>query len=143
MLVLEASVVLYGLHAPSPSIQSGVRCSLQIAGNNHICQIETLDGIDIPVDLETRVIITTISGEISLLSFANLANFTLWKGQEIGTGQSLALKEVYLEKKHLEAIPDTALLEQLIVSAESTPNALVYEDVYELLNMRKNVSREC
>lgn len=143
MLVLEANVILYGSHAPSPSIQSGIRCSLHIAGNNHICQIETLDGTDIPVDAETRVIITTISGEISLLPLTNHADFTLWKGQEIGTWHTLALKEVYLEKKYLETIPDTALLEQLIACAESTPNALVYEDVYELLNMRKNVSREC
>lgn len=133
MLIFEANVILYSKYVSGPSIKSGVRCSLNIDGNDHICQIETVDGKDIPLDTGTCVKITTISGEISLLSLVNNADFILLRGKEIGKGHITRIKEVYLEKKYLEIITDKALLKKIIDYAKNMPNAIVYEDVYELL----------
>jgi len=133
MLIFEANVILYSKYVSGPSIMSGVRCSLNIDGNDHICQIETVDGEDIPLDTVTCVKITTISGEISLLSLVNNAEFILLRGKEIGKGYITRVKEVYLEKKYLEIITDKSLLKKIIDYAENMPNAIVYEDVYELL----------
>lgn len=133
MLIFEANVILYSKHVSGPSIMSGVRCSLNIDGNDHICQIETVDGEDIPLDTGTCVKITTISGEISLLSLVNNAEFILLRGKEIGKGYITRVNEVYLEKKYLEIITDKSLLKKIIDYAENMPNAIVYEDVYELL----------
>ena len=133
MLIFEANVILYSKYVSGPSIMSGVRCSLNIDGNDHICQIETVDGEDIPLDTVTCVKITTISGEISLLSLVNNAEFILLRGKEIGKGYITRVKEVYLEKKYLEIITDKSLLKKIIDYAENMPNARVYEDVYELL----------
>ncbi|MGB8452674.1 MAG: hypothetical protein WCD89_10100 [Anaerocolumna sp.] len=133
MLIFEANVILYSKYVSGPSIMSGVRCSLNIDGNDHICQIETVDGEDIPLDTGTCVKITTISGEISLLSLVNNAEFILLRGKEIGKGYITRVKEVYLEKKYLEIITDKSLLKKIIDYAENMPNAIVYEDVYELL----------
>lgn len=133
MLIFEANVILYSKYVSGPSIMSGVRCSLKIDGNAHICQIETLDGEDILLDTETCVKITTISGEISLLSLEINADFILLRGKEIGKGHITRLVEAYLKKKYLETIADKLLLKKIIDYAENMPNALVYDDVYELL----------
>lgn len=133
MLIFEANVILYSKYVSGPSIMSGVRCSLNIDGNAHICQIETLNGEDISLDTETCVKITTISGEISLLSLVIDADFILLRGKEIGKGHITRVVEAYLEKKYLETIADKSLLKKIIDYAENIPNALVYDDVYELL----------
>lgn len=98
MLIIKANIFLYGELVNATSLMSGVRCSLKIGKNPHICQIETFDGSDIPLDTDISVKLTTISGEISLLSFKEGARFTLFRGKEIGKGKVEEVEEVYLEK---------------------------------------------
>lgn len=133
MLIIKANVFLYGELVNATSLMSGVRCSLKIEETPHICQIETFDGSDIPLNIDISVKLTTISGEISLLSFKDGARFTLFRGKEIGVGKVEEIKEVHLEKRVLEVIKEKRKIKSIISYAEQLPCALIYDDVYELI----------
>lgn len=133
MLVAKTNIILYDKLVASKSIMSGIRCSLIIDKNPHICQIETFDGTDIPVNTHISVKVTVISGEISLLAFNKGARITLFKGEEIGYGNIEEIKELYLEKENLEVIEDKKILNDIINCAENLSCALIYENVYDLI----------
>ena len=79
---------------------SGVRCSLIINEEPHICLIESLDEKDIPLNVLTTVKITVISGEINLIAFLEGAKFTLFRGKEVGWGNVDYIEEAYLEREN-------------------------------------------
>lgn len=133
MLVIKSNIFLYDKLARAKSLMSGVRCTLVIDKNPHICQIETFDGEDISLNTNVIVNIIIISGEISLLSFTEGARFTLVRGKEIGRGSVEEVKEVYLEKENLDVIKDKEVLKGIIEYAEQLSCALIYEDVYSLI----------
>lgn len=133
MLVVRSSIFLYDKFVRAKSLMSGVRCTLVIDKNPHICQIETLDGNDISLNTDIIVNIMIISGEISLLSFTKGTGFILYKGKEIGRGSVEEIKEVYLEKENLGAIKDKEIIKGIIGYAEQLSCALIYEDVYGLI----------
>lgn len=134
MLIIKANVFLYDKLIKAKSLMSGVRCSLVIDMQPHFCQIETFDGNDMPLNIEKQVKITIISGEINLLAFGKGAKFILFKGEEIGWGNVEEIEEVYLEKRNLELIVDKKKLGNIISYAEQLTCALIYEDVYSLIN---------
>ena len=133
MLIIRSNIFLYDELVIAKSLMSGVRCTLVIDKNPHICQIETFDGNDISLNTNTIVNIIIISGEINLLSFTEGARFTLFRGKEIGRGNVEEIKEVYLEKENLDVIKDKEVLKNIIGYAEQLSCALIYEDVYGLI----------
>jgi len=133
MLVAKINIILYDKLIASKLIMSGLRCSMIIDKSPHICQIETFDGNDIPVNTHISVKATVISGEISLLAFNKGTRITLFKGEEIGWGSIEEIKELYLEKENLEVIEDKKKLDDIINCAENLSCALICEDVYSLV----------
>lgn len=133
MLIFYADVILDSKYVRGNSLMSGTRCTLGVGENFHICLMESLKGEDIPLDVETSIIITTISGEISLLELKKDVQFILYRGIEVGRGYVKELKEIYIEKKYLEVIKEPWLLQKIVNYAEQLPNAIVYEDVYDLI----------
>lgn len=133
MIVIKSSIFLYSHYVCSKTIMSGVRCSLIINEEPHICLIESLDEKDIPLNVLTTVKITVISGEINLIAFLEGAKFTLFRGKEVGWGNVDYIEEAYLERENLEVIKDKKKLRAVIDYAEQLSCALIYEDVYDLI----------
>ncbi|GFI04171.1 hypothetical protein IMSAGC005_03023 [Lachnospiraceae bacterium] len=133
MLIIKGNIYLYDMLVRAKTLMSGVRCTLVIDSNPHICQIKTFDGNDIPLNTNIGVNILIISGEINLLSFIKGAEFTLFKGKEIGRGNVEEIKEVYLEKENLEVVKEKEVLRNIFDYAEQLSCALIYEDVYRLI----------
>lgn len=140
MIVLEAYIYIYRESVKGTSLMSGARCSLHISGNTHICKIDNYKDADILLEKETKVVIMIPSGEISLLELKEGAKFFLYKGRRVGEGVVADVKEVYVEKEVMECINDKEKQNQIISYAEKLSNAIIYEEVYELLGMDQQQS---
>jgi len=96
--------------------------------------MKTIDDKDVLPDCKTYVSIMILTGELSLKEMVEVSDFTLHRGaMQVGKGNINKLKEIYIEKRYLETLDSVEKIKDIISCAENLSNAIIYEDVYELL----------
>lgn len=133
MIIVDAKIKIKKSKVIGDSLKSGTCCTMIIDGNNHICQMESYDGMNIPLETLVNLKVSILSGELSIESFQTEREFELFQGSKVGTGTIERIMEVYVEKQFLESITDVNRIKEIVNYAEKLHNAIVFDDVYELI----------
>lgn len=133
MIIVDAKIKINKSKVIGDSLKSGTCCTMIIDGNNHICQMESYDGMNIPLETLVNLKVSILSGELSIESFQTEREFELFQGSKVGTGIIERIMEVYVEKQFLESITDVNRIKEIVTYAEKLYNAIVFDDVYKLI----------
>lgn len=133
MIIVDAKIKIKKSKVIGDSLKSGTCCTMIIDGNNHICQMESYDRMNIPLETLVNLKVSILSGELSIESFQTEREFELFQGSKVGTGIIERIMEVYVEKQFLESITDVNRIKEIVTYAEKLHNAIVFDDVYELI----------
>lgn len=133
MIIIEAEVQIDKGCVGGDKIFSGFRCTMKISEKGYISQLITLVGDSIPVDTKSLVEMKVLYRELNIKSFQENEKFEFISGRPVGNGRITKVKEIYVEKDAIEDLDNIELAKDIVSYAETLPNAIIFENVYELL----------
>ena len=135
MVILEAKVTINNVYKLSTSyLNPCQRLAVSFDGKS-VCDtlVETKNGCNFYFDKEAEVIISIPIGEWNIEFLYPQRKIDLYCGRKVGTGIIVRVNEIYVECETFKLINDKKRCREIVAKAETMDNALVYEDVYSLL----------
>lgn len=92
----------------------------------------------IPLDEEVHVNIEILYGEIEIQTIRENMEFKFNSGSMIGSGIVSKVKEIYVDLDAVESLGDSISIKKIVQEAERKENAIVDENVYNLLKKTRH-----
>lgn len=135
MVIIEAKIKLKNSYnSVQDFLNSCLKLVIKFDHKGHESIVESKKGNSIFFEKEEEVVITIPTGECSLDYIKNGKMFELYYGKKVGYGIVTYIKEIYVEYKNLRLLDSEERCMEIIRIAENIDNALIYEEVYSLLN---------
>ena len=79
MIIVDAKININKSKVIGESLKSGTCCTMIIDGNNHICQMESYNGMNIPLETLVNLKVSILSGELRSRAFKLKVNLNYFR----------------------------------------------------------------
>ena len=133
MLIAEGDMIMYSKYFTGKFFPSSFLVTILIDGKAYYARVCT-NGNQFAFDVYNHVNVHILFGELAVIDlYSGICLDAISGKSTIGKIHMLNMNEIYVEKEAIESVNDILLRKKIVSYAEKLDNAIIFEDVYDLI----------
>ena len=134
MLIAEGNMIMYSKYFTGKFFPSSFLITILIDGKAYYTRVCTNDNSRFNFDVYNKVKAEIMFGELAVINLYSGIYLDAISGKStIGRIHISDIKEIYVEKEAIESVNDIVLRRKIVSYAERLDNAIIFEQVYDLI----------
>ena len=134
MLIVEGDMIMYGKYFIGEFFPSSFLVTILIDSKAYYARVYTNDDNQFTFDIYNHVNAHILFGELAIINlYSGICLDAISGKSTIGKLHISNVKEIYVEKEAMESVNDILLRKEIVSYAEKLDNAIIFEDVYDLI----------